>query len=418
MYKIFKEALNAEYDVDIFFSKKISQVSIICFRALAIKKIIDRFFSTKNSFTILFLNVFICTTYILWILLFPLCFFSQFIFYFINFKPSFTNSFPKNNKILMGTIYHSIRMLPKVDKLLYKDCTFIKTPCPWYQIKPNLDAAYGLPVFDISNALTVLDHIKCLILSVIFSYKYIFTSTFSKSMQTFVTYEFLLVFLFLQRIITDNTVLIFMNYCDRWQILFDRFPSNCYRILVQHGVLFLNVEIFKNLKCYNLNEVYYFDEKSKDVMVKYISNSSRIIFKPINNRINLTKFEKINNNKTILLIPATYDNFEEQTLLIRGLLAENYNIMIKPHPILGTNCPKDLYDKIFLIKDRNFFPIVDMVVAIDDSTLGVEYEYMGIPVIWLRDFNEIGEVISKIKLLLAKKTDMDPLTRTEKKDKV
>jgi CDP-glycerol glycerophosphotransferase (TagB/SpsB family) len=216
------------------------------------------------------------------------------------------------------------------------------------------------------------------------------------------TYEFLLVLIALKKIVNDDTVLIYMNLLDRWQILFDRLPNNCTRILVEHGELFSNIAHirFHHIKINNVNEVYYFDKKTKNVTIKYLLNDPALIkFSPIKHHLDLLEIKKNNSNKSVLLI-AAIQNYERQDILIQYLLDNNYNVIIKPHPILGTHYANNFYGNIFEIKDRSFFPAVDLVISVDNSSLAIEYEFMEIPVIWLNSYNQLTEALRNIRLTL------------------
>ena len=60
-------------------------------------------------------------------------------------------------------------------------------------------------------------------------------------------------------------------------------------------------------------------------------------------------------------------------------------IYLKPHPLFSTKGYDSLHDvPVSFVKGRFCFPQVDLAVT-HYSTLGLEYEATGIPVIWHQD---------------------------------
>ena len=401
-FNIFKEGLDLEYSNDMFFSKDISGLKIVCLRPSSAKVIIDKLKSKKYIQKLLiFLNITIILIYLLWIILLPIYYTASYFYYLVKLKPKLRTKTTFKNKILIGTTHHATRMLSKLDTSVYKECTFLKIPTPWYQRKAIIDKSFKLSVLNLGNCLSILDHIKCLIITIFYSYKYILTSPFSASIQTYLSFEFILIALALEKILTEESILIYMNMQDRWQILFDRFPINFNRIHVQHGEIYTYTELLKpNTKFRNINKLYYFDKKSMNAAKKYLLEyPEKITFMPINHGLKLRKIEKLNNDFSVLIIPSVSD-FKQQNNFIKKLIRTNINIniIIKPHPLHGTFCPSEIKKNVLMIDDKDSFPLVNLVVVCDSSSLGIEYEFMKINVIWLKEYTIIDNAIKEILL--------------------
>lgn len=206
-------------------------------------------------------------------------------------------------------------------------------------------------------------------------------------LQSYVAYEWFLVYIALLKIRDEVRNVYFANHYDRWAVMFDQLFADKKVVLLQHGILPEDLELSYKLK--NINQIYSFDEKSTDVFKK-LFNCQNTNFQLLDISLKLTNV--YSRKKTILIIGQPHSMKQEIAIAKRLQTLDAFEIYIKPHPLYDSNGYKQIKD-VILIQDRNFYPKIDLALCYE-STLGLEYEASGVPVIWWKDMN--NENIEKL----------------------
>jgi hypothetical protein len=183
---------------------------------------------------------------------------------------------------------------------------------------------------------------------------------------------------------------------DRWAVLIDQLPTVAKKIIVQHGLLsdppnqlgFRNpASLPKRLE--NINKIILFDRGSED------NYRSQVIATNCN-----TSF--IYSGRWLIQSPSDLDCRYAVRVMIIGqrvhldqecelanYLAEtvvNSRIYVKPHPSSTLAQYKKRLDfRVVLIEDLFMFPLVELCIAFDFSSLGYLYEKQGAEVIYLTE---------------------------------
>lgn len=195
-----------------------------------------------------------------------------------------------------------------------------------------------------------------------------------------------------------------VDHFDRWAVLLD-IISECSEKsrlhLVQHGLLVLDftnidsrLEFDLDCKLKNVDELYVFDDASRDIFVNQILSSnnrrdSNLVVHKCPPQLNLTSLD--HHNPSVLYVGHTLiSSFHQAVLAEVQKQADSKDIVhyYKPHPSQTANylVPKG---KWIVIDDVNRFPDVDVVVSYQ-STLGFEYFMMGKTVITHSFDEELG----------------------------
>jgi len=211
-------------------------------------------------------------------------------------------------------------------------------------------------------------------------------------LQTYVAYDWFLVYISLNKIEKNIKKAYFANHYDRWAVLFDNLFANKELVLLQHGVLHDELQLEYKLK--NINTIYYYNENSK-MLFKKIFELNNTNFEKLDIILKLSDVES--NKKTILVIgqPQSID----KELEIVQKLKNKYEIYVKPHPLYSIKKYKRIKD-VIIIEDRIFYPRVDLALCYE-STLGLEYEASGVNVLWWKNL-ETNQVIDSIHNILNK----------------
>ena len=161
-----------------------------------------------------------------------------------------------------------------------------------------------------------------------------------------------------------------------------------YIVLIQHGILPDTLHLHYKLK--NINEIYYYNEKSKAIF-KEIFDCKDVKFKKFVLSLNLSDIKS--DKKTILIIGQPHSI--DMEINIAKSLIDDYELYIKPHPLYSNKKYKSIKG-VKIITDRNFYPRVDLALCYE-STLGLEYEASGINVIWWKglDIKNIFNVVNR-----------------------
>ncbi|WP_282629964.1 hypothetical protein [Empedobacter sedimenti] len=201
-------------------------------------------------------------------------------------------------------------------------------------------------------------------------------------LQTYTSFEWLCVWFTLKKI--NPNKIWYGNHCDRWAVLIDNINEN--NILIQHGIE--DGSLNPPVKISNVKKAFLFNTDQKFYFDKFILDCDyELNILPTSiDLIDLTETNKF----SILMIGnyAIYGDLEKE--IIEKLNTLEVDIYLKPHP----NQPIDYYDnmsmnlKFNLIKDKNFFPKVNLVLGYN-STLALEYSLAGVDVLFYENDKEV-----------------------------
>jgi hypothetical protein len=174
----------------------------------------------------------------------------------------------------------------------------------------------------------------------------------------------------------------FANQKDRWAILFDNSDVKS-KILLQHGIEIVD-GYFETVKLKSINTGISFNQREADALRKVCLDCDPqfVFYKHSIQLVNL-----YDNKKTVLIIGNSFEFFKKEEFIIRLLQSYDFKILLKPHPLLNKSCYYKLVDELqFEVVDDNIFPKADLVISYH-STLAIEYEMLGITVIYHEDFS-------------------------------
>ena len=214
---------------------------------------------------------------------------------------------------------------------------------------------------------------------------------------------------FVYKRVLDNmpvdATIYFFNQKDRWAIMEDSLEVRS-KILIQHGTEIIHKkepclkEFRKGLYCYDmpiksktLTEVYALSEDEYDAMKNAIfdSNPKKHI---IGIQFNPTPLKTSKFSVLIVGLAGAFDNVESK--LLEMLTTLNVDIYLKNHPTKDPHFYDNLLEKYqFNFINSNFFPLVDLVISYE-STLALEYESVGVDVIYHTN-NTLDEIENYIK---------------------
>ncbi len=248
----------------------------------------------------------------------------------------------------------------------------------------------------IKSILGYLDYFKAFFFSVIgLFYVLIHLKDKSSLLQTYVAYDWFLIFIALNKIKPQVDEVIFANHYDRWATMFDQLFESKKIVLIQHGILSKSLRLKYKLK--NLDVIYRFNQQSEDLFKTFFI-SDNIYFKTLDTSIIL---QTINSAvKSILIIGQPHSIRQEIEIILDLIRNSDYDIYIKPHPLFAT-IEYESIEGVNLIRDKTFFPKVDLALSYE-STLGLEYENSGVKVLWYKKLNK-SQLINEIRQIFEEK---------------
>lgn len=204
-------------------------------------------------------------------------------------------------------------------------------------------------------------------------------------LQTFCALSFMISWRVLARSLAAAQQVWVANHFDRWAVLADRLPVEAERVLVQHGCLHAGHAMPTRLD--RFSQLYYFDDASQARFLTDVFAQHNV---PRCHRtsaaLELSEVELPPGACGVLIVGHPAQVALERALTER-MLAYNSSIhvLIKPHPSFATTGYREFpHERVKRIEEPRFFPRVDLVVC-HASTLGLEYEASGIPVIWIAE---------------------------------
>jgi len=204
------------------------------------------------------------------------------------------------------------------------------------------------------------------------------------------------------------------NQRDRWAILVDNLPLAQIN-LIQHGTNFRLDEPPADLishyrydpqydywygeapqKLSNFHTLYAYTEKDANAIIKGEHTSTPRV-KIIGHGLTL---ENTNDTRfSVLIIGCSSIYLKNEEKIIENLQNTDINIIIKPHPTLGSRDYKHLKNKYtFTIAHDYQYPKVDVVISYE-STLAYQYENLGVKVLLCSriDIDNIRKIILQHK---------------------
>jgi hypothetical protein len=244
-------------------------------------------------------------------------------------------------------------------------------------------------IINLNDLLTM----KTIFISCLQTFVYAFRFSFqypSSILQTYVTMEIVI----LMNILKDynyhfhNKNVYFSNHYDRFAIVFDRLIESKQKNLLQHGIL--KESFYPEYKLNNIDNLWSINSSHVPIWKRNILNSSTS-FHYLNNKIKLTQMSD-DINKTILIVNNPRYTEEEKKLIT--LINESLpflTIFYKLHPTIKDKkiCCKNIH----LIREQ-VFPKA-LIVIYKESTLGLEYNELGVETIILKNINYVMRSLRK-----------------------
>lgn len=236
--------------------------------------------------------------------------------------------------------------------------------------------------------LRVVDYLSAWIASVVLTYVWcIRRQELSNVLQCVFSYDWFLVAGFMRRIDGYSGNVFFGNHYDRWAYLIDNSFERARVSLIQHGMLDDNFVVPCKLR--NVAFVYKIKGESDFNFANFINNK-RLKFEEMPAGLNLME-PKLRCEKSVLIIGYPFDVDSE--IVIANELVKRFDVFVKPHPVYSADGYSKLKPLVRVVA-KDEFPRVDLALCYE-STLGLEYEASGVPVLWRKGVSE-NEVIELV----------------------
>ena len=163
--------------------------------------------------------------------------------------------------------------------------------------------------------------------------------------------------------------------------------------------------IFKTLEKYkrSISCLFHFGEYSRMWFSQNFVSNPNCLYLELEPNLKLSPTNDEASKKHKILLIGQPDMPDKEVEIMRHLLNDQRDVCLylKPHPLYPVTIYGDLSDLgINIIEQKNFFPKVDLAINYY-STLGIEYEACGIPVIWHYNL-EVEEVLNEVAKYLHK----------------
>lgn len=201
-------------------------------------------------------------------------------------------------------------------------------------------------------------------------------------LQCYVSLDWLVKYKSLLSISLDHKQNIyFSNHYDRWAVMFHMVLSDRNLHLVQHGVLSENLVL--PYKLTNLKHIHTLDSLSQNTFILLFDLKKTTAFYLLKSKLCL--METIHKN-SVLIIGQPQSAIYEIEILQELVKIHNIGmIFIKPHPLYSIDIYKRIKSyNVTIIDDKLYFPKVSVALNFE-STLGLEYQNAGIPVIAIKN---------------------------------
>lgn len=205
-------------------------------------------------------------------------------------------------------------------------------------------------------------------------------------LQFYVAYEWFLVYEGLLKNSEHVSDVYFANHYDRWAVMFDSIYSGKNIVLLQHGTLPDSLDLTYKLK--NLKYIYTIDQHSV-ILFKRMFCCVKTRFKMLD--ISLVLSDVKSEKRSVLIIGQPHSVAVEVEIAME--LSGRYDVFIKPHPLYDDTEYRKL-KQVTIVSDREFYPKVDVALCYE-STLGVEYQASGVPVVWWKNMG-ISDIVLQL----------------------
>lgn len=210
--------------------------------------------------------------------------------------------------------------------------------------------------------------------------------------QTYVTFDWLLVYFSLRRLSPHQISYTYTNHYDRWAVLIDSISTNRCNNFIQHGSFPMRMKLPYLQK--NIMNLYYLNTHSYFYFLdNIVSPNSLVDAFQISFKLNFCDSFHCPPNKNSVLIISEPQSLDFE-LKIAELLSAKYFVLIKPHPKYLYLYNSQIFKQFIFFRDSDLFPRTDCAVA-GNSTLGLEYELSGIQVFW-HDQKDVDSLLCKI----------------------
>lgn len=211
-------------------------------------------------------------------------------------------------------------------------------------------------------------------------------SKYDNFFRAYSSFEFFMMCFFFERIEND---VYYTALIDRRAFLFGNLK--CKVIFLQHGKVNELEDTRFMIKIGKAEEGYFIDEHQRDLCYGQLFYNE-----PIAHFLPSFEFSSnhllINNGKKNVLLVCNHLFFDiEKTIISMMMNKEDVNLYIKPHPGDEPTTYKNLVGDRGVILGKKDFPHVDLVISYD-STLAIEYQSVGVPVIYHSKENYIEQI--------------------------
>lgn len=208
-----------------------------------------------------------------------------------------------------------------------------------------------------------------------------------------------------------NVTLLFCSHMDVWTVLIDKAPQHN-KIHLQHGteiipnnsydITFPNYRFIEDKGFWTLNIPYKYSSVNQTYVFsenEYLAVCSAVFLNQPQKVIvgySLVLSDIKTSNKSVLIVGfyRSYREIEEK--LLEQLKDYNVDVYLKKHPSDPTekyNTLRERYDFHFI--DTLNFPRVNLVLSYD-STLALEYESLGVDVLYYCETTDIRELVESV----------------------
>lgn len=193
------------------------------------------------------------------------------------------------------------------------------------------------------------------------------------------------------------TELVFLNHYDRWAVLFDHLVPEAAHILVQHGIVYRDIET--PIRLANLAKAYVYSADAADSFRQNIvREGSDTVFVTQPASLIMTRMPGASVHIRSILLIGDPTQTSREVDLARKILscdAGRIMLMVKPHPRFSAAPYMPLQQEgATLILDRDIFPEIDLAIC-GTSTLGEQYKAAGVEVIWYDQFTN-AEIVDRV----------------------
>jgi hypothetical protein len=221
-------------------------------------------------------------------------------------------------------------------------------------------------------------------------------------LQTYTAYPCFIFWRALIRHSESPSTLWFANHFDRWAVLLDRLPTGAQRVLIQHGTHAMD-EFPVPSRLTNIKLFYCVSSREAEFFKRNVFEpSAQPEFRFLSSTLTLVRLPWLDSSCPSILMIGHPHTPEKELDILRKLsqVMPHAELILKPHPIYGVGIYKGVHAlSIHILREKDTFPRVDLAIC-DVSTLGLEYEASGIPVVWHKDL-DVDKTVEEVRTYFA-----------------